>query len=53
LAAETSAVDFYRRLVETSTDPELRAFYEEFVAMESQHASWLAPRVVEAQRRTG
>jgi len=51
LAAETSPVDFYRRRAETATDPELRAFYHEFVDMESQHVSWLAPRAAAVQLR--
>jgi rubrerythrin len=51
LSAETSALDFYRRLAETATDPDLRAFYQEFADMESQHVSWLAPRVAGVQQR--
>jgi len=53
LAAETSALDFYCRLVERTTDLELRAFYQELVDIESQHASWLVPRAAALQRRTG
>lgn len=40
-AAETAAGNFYRRLVECTSEPTLRAFFQEFVEMEAQHASWL------------
>ena len=51
LDAETRAVDFYRRLAQATTDPELRAFYQEFVSLESDHAGWLELRVADAQQR--
>jgi rubrerythrin len=51
LTAEMSALDFYRHLAKTTTDPELRVFYQEFADMESQHVSWLEPRVAGVQQR--
>jgi rubrerythrin len=50
LAAETSAIAFYRQLAETTPEPELKAFFQEFVDIESQHAGWLELRTVEAKR---
>ena len=40
LAAERSAVNYYGRLVENTSDPELKALYKEFVAFEQEHTDW-------------
>ena len=40
-AAEAAAESFYRRVVDSTHDSSLRAFFQEFVDMEAQHASWL------------
>lgn len=40
-AAERSALQYYRHLVATTLDPELKSLYEEFVALEQEHTDWL------------
>jgi rubrerythrin len=52
-AAEASAVRFYRGLAETATDPEMQAFYREFVDLESNHSDWLAQKITHARRTAG
>lgn len=37
LATERSTVNYYARLVETTSDPELKALYKEFVGFEQEH----------------
>jgi rubrerythrin len=53
IVTEKAAADFYRRLADGTHDPGLRAFYQEFVQVESQHSSWLEQRVANAQRHDG
>jgi rubrerythrin len=43
-AAETAAENFYRKVVNSTSDPALRVFFQEFVDMEAQHSSWLEAR---------
>lgn len=51
--AERNAVQFYAALAETTEDPELRAQYREFVAIETSHSDWLGRKVAEARRAAG
>jgi len=53
LAAEESAVRFYRRLAESTRDQELHALYEEFVAFEENHSGWLEQKVAQVRRTSG
>jgi len=48
LAAEQSAVRFYRSLAESTGDKDLRSFYQELADMESNHTGWLEHRANEA-----
>ena len=41
LDAETAGLNFYRNILETTKDPEIRRFAEEFVAEERQHVAEL------------
>jgi rubrerythrin len=43
-AAETAAGNFYRQIVDSTSDLSLRVFFQEFVDMEAQHASWIESR---------
>jgi len=51
--AEESAVRFYRRLADTAQDAELKAFYQEFVDLETNHGNWLDQKIAHARRTTG
>jgi rubrerythrin len=51
--AEDSAVRFYRQLAETTSDPELKAFYQEFVDLETNHNDWLGEKIAQARRTAG
>lgn len=46
LAAETSGYEFYKSVLDTTTDPEIRAMAKEFVLEESEHVAelqkWIA-----------
>ncbi len=46
LDAETGALNYYRTVLETTNDPEIRAFAKEFVDEESEHVAelkkWIA-----------
>jgi len=46
LDAESASLDYYRGILETTEDPEVRAFATEFVAEETEHVNelqrWLA-----------
>ena len=53
LAAEESAVRFYRRLAESTQDEELRVLYEEFVIFEENHSGWLEQKVAQVRRTSG
>jgi len=53
LTAEDSATRFYRRLAESTKDAELKAVYEEFVALEAGHSDWLEQKVAAARRTAG
>ena len=53
LTAEDSATRFYRRLAESTKDAELKAVYEEFVALETGHSDWLEQKVAAARRTAG
>jgi rubrerythrin len=53
VAAEDSAVRFYRGLAESSQDEELRALYREFVDFETNHTDWLDQRLSQARGTTG
>lgn len=52
-AAEESAVRFYRRLADTTQDTELKAFYQEFVDLETNHGNWLDQKIAHARRTAG
>ena len=52
-AAEESAIRFYRRLAESTKDPELKALYQEFVELESNHGNWLDQKIAHARRTAG
>jgi rubrerythrin len=52
-AAEESAIRFYRRLAESTKDPELKALYQEFVDIESNHGNWLDQKIAHARRTAG
>src|SRR5215475_8869423 len=53
LAAEESAVRFYRRLAESTEDKDLRSLYKEFVAFEENHSGWLEQKVAQVRRTAG
>jgi ferritin-like protein len=53
IAAEQSAVRYYTRLSELTEDPELKAFYREFVDFESGHTDWLQKKMADARRTSG
>lgn len=53
LTAEDSATRFYRRLAQSTKDAELKAVYEEFVALEAGHSNWLEQKVAAARRTAG
>jgi rubrerythrin len=53
LAAEQNALRFYRRLAETTTDPDLRQVYSEFSEFEEDHTEWLERKLAEARRTSG
>jgi len=53
IAAEQSAVRYYTRLCEITEDPELKAFYREFVDFESGHTDWLQKKMADARRTSG
>ena len=53
LTAEDSATRFYRRLAQSTKDAELKAVYEEFVALEAGHSDWLEQKVAAARRTAG
>jgi rubrerythrin len=50
LNAEQSATRYYSRLLEMSIDPEMRAFYREFVDFETGHTDFLQ-RTLDSLRR--
>lgn len=52
-AAEESALRFYRRMAEATSDPDLKALYQEFVELESSHGSWLDQKIAQARRTAG
>ena len=52
-AAEDSAIQFYRQLVETTSDLELRSLFQEFVEMELQHAGSLEQHIGKNQHHAG
>jgi rubrerythrin len=52
-AAQASAIQFYRQLVETTSDPELRSLFQEFVDMELQHAGSLEQHMGNGQHHAG
>lgn len=41
LAAEQEALDFYAHLVKNTTDPELKALYQELLTLEQEHTGWV------------
>jgi rubrerythrin len=49
LTAEQSAARFYRNLAESTSDEDLRSFYQELADMESNHTGWLESRANEAR----
>jgi len=53
LAAEESAVRFYRRLAESTEEKDLRSVYEEFVAFEENHSGWLEHKGAQVRRTAG
>lgn len=44
-SAEANALRFYKELSESCQDSELRALYQEFVAMETNHSSWIEQKL--------
>ncbi len=50
LAAEKSALRYYSRLVELTSDPELRAFYFELSTFEGEHTSILERKLAASKR---
>lgn len=52
-AAENSAIRFYRGLAESTTEPELKTVYQEFVDLESNHSDWLEQKISQARRTIG
>lgn len=52
-AAEESAIRFYRRLAESTADPDLKILYQEFVELETSHGTWLDQKIAHARRTAG
>jgi rubrerythrin len=53
IAAEQSAIRYYTRLAEMTEDAEQKAFYREFVDMESNHTDALEKKMADARRTSG
>lgn len=53
IAAEDSAMRFYRRLVEGTEDEDLLTQYRELLAFETNHSGWLDQKLAEARRISG
>jgi rubrerythrin len=58
LASEKRGYDFYKKVLDTTDDPEIRALAKEFVAEEAEHVEWLErwkaenKGLVDAKRRS-
>lgn len=50
LSGEKGGYAFYKTVLDTTTDPEIKALAREFVAEEAEHVAWLEQWIIDSQK---